>query len=104
MNVKFQTRELSPDELLRLQRNRLHNDYHNFKVQFNDVMSNGVEPANIFLTANDLIQTIKCCAQNANAYLEAKRKNQSMKVEVPAQMRRFKSGELLFPHRPKPAC
>lgn len=101
MHVKQPVRELSPEEFLRLHRNRLHNEYHNFKVLFVNALANGSDPAKLYTSANDLIQTIKACAQNANAFMSARYKRQSMKVECPAVVRQFKSGELLTP---KPAC
>ncbi|MBK6861005.1 MAG: hypothetical protein IPK91_02615 [Saprospiraceae bacterium] len=104
MQVKTPARELSPEEFLRLHRNRLHNEYHNFKVQFVNAIANGTDPGSLYRTAKDLIDTIQACAQNANRFMIARNKHQSMDVKCPAQVRQFKSGELLVPYNPKPAC
>ena len=90
-------RRIDPQTYMRLHRNRLHNDYHNFKTALNDIIANGQEPDDLFQKAQILIKTIQACAQNGHKYGVAQRKKAMMDNSSPIVIRTYKSGELLFP-------
>ncbi len=94
----FTTRPLNPEEIMWCHRNKLHNDYHNFKTRLNDILSNNMEPDDIYALARELNHTVQCCAHNAHKlWLVRHKKKLIEQVNINAEVRKYPAGELLFP-------
>lgn len=94
----FTTRPLNAEEVMLCHRNKLHNDYHNFKTRLNDILRNNMEPDEIYALARELNHTVLCCARNAHKlWLQRHKKKLLDDVVINAEVRKYKTGELIFP-------
>ncbi|MBK7359518.1 MAG: hypothetical protein IPI45_04445 [Saprospiraceae bacterium] len=92
---------IDAQKYMQMHKQSLHNRYHDFNTRFNDVINNKKDASDLQSIANSLISIIKACAQNGAKYALKMRKELEDEMSSKVEIRKYKSGELLFPKQQK---
>jgi hypothetical protein len=70
--------KINPHDYMSLHESKLHDDYHNFKTHFKEVIHNNGDPNGLFVKSRELIETIQACATNAHKYAKSRKSKIAM--------------------------